>query len=222
LALLSLGSVLITPGLVPASELWGSPITILARAVAVPGATSSVNVLFAPLPWIGVAGLGILFGRFLIHKGERGFFVLLPTGISLLGAFAFFRVVGGRFGNLRIIPIHEWWSFFYIVKYPPSIAYMALTLGIGSLILYGFYCLEKSRFSLWLRPLEILGGSALFFYVVHLFLYSFLGIIMGQEDPSLFIEYLGWFLGLILLVPVCNKYRIFKLSKPSESIWKMF
>lgn len=215
-------SILLTPLIVPTPDLWNSPIPTFLRILAIPGATSRLNVLFPPLPWLGVAGLGVLFGRLLVRKGESSFALLLPVGMCLLGVFACLRLAGGHFGNLQMIPIQEWWSFFYTVKYPPSMAYLSLTLGVGSLILYGFNRLEYSPFTRWLRPLEILGGSALFFYIAHLFLYSFLGIVAGREDLSLLFQYLGWFIGLVMLVPMCVEYSEFKRAKPAESLWKMF
>ncbi|MEO5969199.1 MAG: heparan-alpha-glucosaminide N-acetyltransferase domain-containing protein, partial [Bdellovibrionia bacterium] len=222
LAIMTTAAVLITPWVVPTPDLWNSNISILPRILAIPGQTPQVNVLFAPFPWLGVAGLGLLFGRLLIRVGGKAFSLLLPFGAAALGLFVCLRVLGGHYGSLNLIPIHEWWSFFYTVKYPPSIAYISLTLGLSSLMLYCFYRLEHSRFARWLTPFEILGGSALFFYVAHLFLYAFMGIFMGQKDATLLREAVGWFLGLIILIPMCNKYRQFKYLKPAESVWKMF
>ena len=78
-------------------------------------------------------------------------------------------------------------SFFNITKYPPSLLFVALTLGVGFLLLLG---LERRQNSRWLRPLTVFGSAPMFFYLLHLYalkvLYLIAVAVFGLNQGSWF------------------------------------
>jgi hypothetical protein len=56
-------------------------------------------------------------------------------------------------------------SFFSLTKYPPSLLFLLLTLGVGALLLAWFERLRDARL---LGALAVFGGAPMFFYVFHL------------------------------------------------------
>ena len=58
-------------------------------------------------------------------------------------------------------------AFFNITKYPPSLLFLCLTLGVGLTLLALFERVEeKSRFIGWLA---VFGSAPMFFYLLHLY-----------------------------------------------------
>ncbi|NEL42706.1 MAG: hypothetical protein G3W69_33385, partial [Xanthomonas perforans] len=58
-------------------------------------------------------------------------------------------------------------GFFNVTKYPPSLLYVALTLGVGLLLLGGLERLDP-RGPL-VRVLTVYGAAPMFFYLLHLY-----------------------------------------------------
>lgn len=65
-------------------------------------------------------------------------------------------------------------SFFNITKYPPSLMFVCLTLGIGLLLLVWF---ERAAGRVWLKPLLVFGAAPMFFYLLHLYVLKILYLI---------------------------------------------
>ena len=57
-------------------------------------------------------------------------------------------------------------SFFNVTKYPPSLLFLALTLGIGLLLLLAF---ERAGHKRWIGMLATFGAAPMFFYLLHLY-----------------------------------------------------
>ncbi len=57
-------------------------------------------------------------------------------------------------------------SFFNVTKYPPSLLFLALTLGIGLLLLLAF---ERAGHKRWIGLLAMFGAAPMFFYLLHLY-----------------------------------------------------
>jgi hypothetical protein len=139
------------------------------------------------------------------------------AGVFLL-IFFVLRWLDG-FGNLRPRPGDDWMDFLNPVKYPPSITFSLMTTGVN-LVLLALFDWGLARFR-WLRkvfsPLMIIGGASLFFYVAHLFLYAGLSRLAPDGGTSLGVMYMYWFLGVVLLAPLCDLYRRLKRSQPAWS-----
>jgi len=205
----------ILPGLLLTADLGLlSPI----RLLLVPGSVGAAFVLYPPIPWLGLVLLGMAFARLLLRdpaKAYRGAFIV---GVASLALFFVVRGLGG-FGNLRLPEGHSVVDFLNLVKYPPSLSFILLALGVDLIFLFVF-----SRASRWLaaggRVLVRLGQGAMYFFLVHWFIYSALGL-AWPTPAGLPQMYLAWAIGLLLLVPLCLAFESFKHQTPETSVWRM-
>ena len=131
------------------------------------------------LPWIGVIALGYCIGTWFspsasIATRQR---YLLLAGVGALASFVALRVVNGygeahwvAYGNTT----QTLMSFFNITKYPPSLLFLSLTLGIGLLLLLGF---ERAQQRRWISTLAVFGAAPMFFYLLHLYVLKVLYLV---------------------------------------------
>jgi uncharacterized membrane protein len=111
-------------------------------------------------------------------------------------------------------------SFFNITKYPPSLLFIALTLGIGLLVLPGF---ERRQGSGWMAWLAVFGAAPMFFYVLHLYVLKFLYLgaeaIWGANQGKVFgfeAMWMVWLCALalaVLLYPAVRAFAAFKARR---------
>lgn len=192
------------------------------KILVYPGSDSWVNVYFTVVPWIGFATAGMAAGKLLLWN-RTAFFRWLPVvGVGLIAAFVPLRLFGGTLVNFIDVPVSGVMSLFYVTKYPPSVSYQLYTLGIFLLLFSLIEVLVINE--VWLRslkPLKILGGSALFFYVVHLYVYALMGLPFFPVGVGLVPVYLGCLLGIILIVPLCGRFSQFKRAQHPDSLWRM-
>jgi uncharacterized membrane protein len=144
------------------------------------------------LPWIGVIALGYAagpwFGRVAdpVMRQHR----LRNWGLGALLAFVGLRLING-YGeqpwSVSDSGMQTLMALLNITKYPPSLLFSCLTLGIGLLLLLAF---ERSQTRGWLRPLTIFGAAPMFFYLLHLYalklLYVVAVVIWGPNQGSYF------------------------------------
>ncbi|KAI8912430.1 hypothetical protein EDD86DRAFT_201321 [Gorgonomyces haynaldii] len=183
--------------------------------------------LYPFIPWLTPVLLGILFGKiFLKYESNK-----IRIGANLfsfavyLTLFLILRFNNG-FGNIHNellvpSPLEDVINFLNLTKYPPSLTYLLWTMGINHLIIA--ICLALPNFSPS-NPLMVFGGTALFFYTIHFYIYFIIGIIVNPlfGAPSLG-PFLGlWIFGLLLLWPMCARYAQFKSKQGPDSIWRFF
>jgi len=140
--------------------------------------TVRMRTSYPLLPWVGVIALGWLaaqpwFGG-AIDAAQRQR-QLLQWGIGLLVFFVLLRaanVYGDRPWIVSESALITAMSFVNITKYPPSLLFLALTLGCGALLLRA---LERARADApWLRVLIVFGSAPMFFYILHLYVLKFI------------------------------------------------
>jgi len=134
------------------------------------------------IPWVGVMAAGFAFGTLLLRPDRRK--LILTLGIAATALFFVLRGInlygngsaGLPFGyphsagpwsvqptlSLTVI------SFFNVLKYPPSLDYLLVTLG-PALILLGLLDGAKAERGLS-RILLVYGRVPLFYYVLHIYL----------------------------------------------------
>jgi uncharacterized membrane protein len=198
--------------------------------------TSSIYVfvLYPLIPWIGVLWAGYAFGAFYRLEEGRRRRILFRLGAALLAGFVLLRglnVYGdpSRWGTQKNA-ISTVLSFLNVSKYPPSLLFLLLTLGVAILALPWFERIEKGRLSLIFITF---GRVPLFFYigqwiVVHVLATSaaylagqpigwLFATILNRPSPnpgnlgfSLWVVYVFWFLGLLLLYPLCRWFAELK------------
>ncbi|MNE47418.1 hypothetical protein D3C80_1418270 [compost metagenome] len=128
------------------------------------------------LPWIGVIALGYGLGPWFARgstAGQRQQRLLLAGLTALLG-FVVLRLFNGYgeapwsgYPTLTQTVM----SFFNITKYPPSLLFLALTLGCGLLLLRAF---ERAGQARWISALAVFGAAPMFFYLLHLYVLKLL------------------------------------------------
>ena len=158
-------------------------------------------------PWLGVLGLGFVFGHWLRRQKlpEDNPLVakrLALTGGVSIGIFLILRLIQGW--PINYLGIWEDQgvlrtdafaieTFFLLAKYPPSMGFLLWTLGGMCLALaVAFYLQDQEWFQKWTLPIVLFGATPLFFYSVHLLLYGAIpflaSILQGEATHYLFIS----------------------------------
>ena len=129
----------------------------------------SFLVVYPVLPWIGVMTLGYALGPVVQAPREERRRALLRLGVTSTLAFVALRS-SGLYGEplpwqTDQGPVFSALSFLACTKYPPSLAFLLMTLG-PALILLAALDRDSGRVG---RALETLGSVPLFYYIVHLY-----------------------------------------------------
>lgn len=213
-ALLGVTLIGVTLLILPSADAAMDPASWVMRFLFVPGRTGMMQVYYPIIPWCGVAALGVAFGQLLLKDPARTFRLALPLGLAGLLLFVVARLTG--FGAVHGIESAGWIGFLNVTKYPPDLPFLAVTLGIDLLLLWG---LSRCPAVLLCRWLEVFGGTALFFYFLHLYVYLLLGLGFRQ-GTGYGMLYAGWGVGLVILYFACRWYRGFKRGTPIDSLWR--
>lgn len=154
----------------PSGEAGFIPWAILHdRRVIELGSGIAVRTSYPVLPWIGVILFGYLLGPLYARgaSAETRQRRLLAMGLAALGAFVVLRLLNGygdhawQVGSTALASLM---AFLNITKYPPSLHFILLTVGLGLLALAG---LERTQGG---RRLAVIGRVPMFFYIAHIYL----------------------------------------------------
>jgi uncharacterized membrane protein len=213
--------------LVPHPNQWGPDMGVVKLIWLVPGgrqlgsAGSWLWVTYPILPWLELVVFGLAFGQWLAAdrtrapRRARTYRRALVIGVACLAAFVIIRFLDG-FGTLRPRMGDTWIDWLNLVKYPPSIAFTLLTMGLNLVLLWLFSLLgERGRKIA--QPLAVLGRVPLFFYLAHVFVYLGLAYMLAPHGITIPQMLLLWLLGLLLLYPLCRWYRRLKQRQPVHS-----
>lgn len=195
------------------------------------GLVPMVVIHYPLLSWLSIALLGWWFGSaFARRAGDRGrrdamgfgARVAAAAGLCLLVVFALQRVVNG-YGNFWIERLDDHWlRWLQVSKYPPSVAFVGLELGLGLLLLAGLLRWEARGVGRATRPgwVALLGTTALFYYLVHAHLLQLGRWLLARVDPAFAAPNLlsrpalpleaGWIAAgvtVLLMVPLCALWR---------------
>jgi len=219
LLLLGTAAILLTQILVSIYQHAGGLSSSLVQLLVLPQQTGILLVKYPLAPWFGLTALGMAFGKQLLRNQAQTYRWALTAGIAFLVMFTILRLWGG-FGNTHQSVSDSWISFLNVTKYPPSLVFVLLTMGLNFLFLFGFSHAE-AQLVLWGKPLISFGRTALFFYIVHLYLYGLMGNFF-PHGTSLLQMYPVWLLGLMILYPICTWYGRFKGERAFDSVWRFF
>lgn len=195
-----------------------------------------LHVVYPLLPWLGVMLAGYWCGPYFLRSPAARQTLFFRSGLALFGLFLLLRL-GNLYGDPK--PWHPWphpWQTVFAVldcrKYPPSLLYLLMTLGLMLLLLAGF---ESRQSSPLRRPLRLFGQTPLFFYLLHLPLLHgaalavarFRGLpaawLLSGDFPtvptpeygfSLPAVYGFWLAFLFVLHPVCQGFADYKYRHP--------
>jgi uncharacterized membrane protein len=203
------------------------------------GAHREMFILYPLIPWIGVMALGYVFGAIYLAAPEARRGRCLALGLGALAAFVLLRAtnVYGDASHWAAPagrpPLFTVLAFFNTTKYPPSLLYLLMTLGVMFLMLAGA---ERRRAAVlpaggMRRALLVFGTVPLFFYLLHLPLIHGLSALdgwlrlrfataapgSGPGTPGghdLPVVYAVWALVILMLYPVCARYAAYKRAHP--------
>jgi uncharacterized membrane protein len=147
------------------------------------------SVRYVLIPWVGVMAAGFAFGTLLLCPDRRKW--ILTIGTSATALFFVLRAInlyGNGIAGLAFGYPHSAgpWSvqptlsltvisFFNVLKYPPSLDYLLVTLG-PALTLLGLLDRAKATRGLS-RVLLVFGRVPLFYYVLHLYIIHIIAIV---------------------------------------------
>lgn len=184
-----------------------------------------VVAVYPLLPWLAMLIVGWCFGRRLVawensgDRDRRAVRLLLACGLGGLAVFVLVRGLNG-YGNLDLLRLDgsllEWLR---ASKYPPSLSFAALELGLMSLLLAGFFRIQSLRGGNYRAngPLLVFGQTAFFFYVVHMPALHLAARLLGMfEQGGLLEAAVASVCMLLVLYPICRAYRNFKRSHPQS------
>ncbi|MCP1463938.1 DUF1624 domain-containing protein [Pseudomonas sp. S3E17] len=177
-----------------------------------------LRTTYPVLPWIGVIALGYGLGPWFANAtlpAVRQRYLLLG-GLGALLGFVLLRGLNGygekpwqAYDN----GVQTLMSFFNVTKYPPSLLFLALTLGIGLLLLLAF---ERAGHRRWIGVLAVFGSVPMFFYLLHLYglkvLYVACVALLGLNQGNYFgFESIGavWLVALVLPLALYPPVRWF-------------
>ncbi len=203
-----------------------------------------IFIVYSFVPWTGVILLGYCFGKlfapsFDAAKRRR---LLLLMGSTLLLLFIVLRFINGYgdpvpWSSQPRGAVFTFLSFININKYPPSLDFLAVTIGTGMLVLA---LLEKikNRLTEFFRAF---GRVPMFYYILHFYLIHTLVVIFfflqgystdrisDPKSPFLFRPpefgvplwgvYLVWFFVFLVLYPLCKKYDRYKTANIGKKWW---
>ncbi|MGH6619055.1 MAG: DUF1624 domain-containing protein [Alphaproteobacteria bacterium] len=193
---------------------------LLSAVLFVAGRAGVVKVNYPIIPWLGVTGLGMLYGWYWAADRVRGYRTALYLGLVLVAAFVAMRNFPG-FWNYRMPVDGSVQAFLQATKYPPDLSWLSLMLGANFLIVWLFWKGEAlvERYG---QALLAYGRSALFFYIVHLHVFGIMSMIFFNGHTTI-VSMAGvlWLVALAILWPLCTWYGRFKAGKDADSIWRL-
>ncbi len=191
LAAMSLGMITLHNLLDPIRDIGGLW-KVLHQQGAFQVGSVTVVAAYPLIPWVGVMGAGYCFGEVMKAKSAdwiRRFGLVLILGFVML-----------RLANIYGEP--DLWdgsvlSFFKCTKYPPSLAFLLMTLGPALALLGWFGHLDFSE----TNPLIVFGRTPLFYFIGHFYLARLIAVAhKGVELPGV---YLIWIAVVVAMYPLC-------------------
>ncbi|MCS4315215.1 putative membrane protein [Pseudomonas sp. BIGb0381] len=180
--------------------------------------TLRLRTTYPVLPWIGVIALGYGLGPWFANATRPAVRqrYLLVGGVSALVGFVLLRALNGygeKPWQAYDSGVQTLMSFFNVTKYPPSLLFLALTLGIGLLLLLAF---ERVGHRRWIGVLAVFGAAPMFFYLLHLYVLKVLYVacvaLFGLNHGNYFgFESIGavWLVALVLPLALYPPVRWF-------------
>ena len=192
---------------------------------------TTVLIAYPPIPWIGITLAGFAAGFFFILPNKQRKNIFLKIGISSIALFLTLRFIN-LYGDLlpwqiQKSALYTFFSFINVTKYPPSLQFCLLMLGIMFLVLYAVDT-AKNKFT---EITIVYGKVPLFYFIVHwyiihpimffivflqgyktsdlLFGFNF-GRPKGPSGLSLWGIYSIWIAVVIILYPLCKWYGHYK------------
>jgi uncharacterized membrane protein len=186
------------------------------------------------IPWFGIMLAGFATGRLFELPAERRKKIFLGIGLSALIVFTFLRFVN-YYGDQSLWSeqkngLFSFLSFINVSKYPPSLLFSLMTLGIMFLMFY----ISDGLNNRFIRIVSNYGKVPFFYFLIHLYLIHSLMIVVmfiqgfhwkdlafgpfqygrggSGSGIGLATVYLIWLCVVVLLYPLCKWYGNYKAA----------
>jgi uncharacterized membrane protein len=209
-----------------ATQVWT---LLMKRGVLWTSGIYQIKVTYPLVPWIGVIllgyGAGPLFARTMAAARRRTLMLALGSGaLLLLAVLRGFNLYGEQLpwqhtGDAFLTVM----SFVNFTKYPPSLDFVLMTLGVGVLALAWLERIDN-RFT---RICTTFGSVPMFFYLFHLYLLlvlqRLLVMVFGANHGTRFgvdDYWLVWLLAFALMPVLYYPCRAFsRYKRQSTQAW---
>jgi uncharacterized membrane protein len=201
---------------------------------------NALLVSYPIIPWLGVAMAGFAFGKFFNRAIEERKKIFVRIGLITIALFILIRALN-FYGDPSPWSMQKSGSFTFLsfintTKYPPSLLFVLMTLGISVLILSFIDGIQNKLMNI----ISTYGKAPLFYWLLHWYVVHFIAIIIftsqgfhlhdlqfngfgmgrpekggGLDLPGL---YLLWISVVIILYPVCKWFGTYK-EKHREINW---
>jgi uncharacterized membrane protein len=192
-------------------------------------------IVYAFLPWTGLMLLGYCFGKLFApgvdSKRRRKILLLMGTGLILL--FIILRLINGygdpaKWSEQPRGSVFTFLSFININKYPPSLDFLCITIGVAMIALVLLEGIKNTVTDFF----RVYGRVPMFYYILHFYLIHLLVVIVFflQKYPTsqivtpnvpfyfrppdfgfnLWGVYAVWLFVVLALYPLCKKYDRYK------------
>lgn len=191
------------------------------------------------IPWLGILLVGYGCGKLMerpIEVRKPLLFWLAVSSLSLFVVLRFINIYGDPVPwSVQKSPLFSVLSFLNVTKYPPSLQYDLLMLGIALKFLWLADGVDN-----WLtRILTVYGKVPMFYYIIHWYSVHLLMIAMvllqgyswndiqagtlsfGRPEKAgvdLVTVYLIWFGLIVALYPLCRWYGRYKSAHPENGL----
>ena len=195
---------------------------------------------YAYIPWLGIMLAGYACGDLFLLPSEKRKKLFLKIAIAALTLFALVRTFNmygdSSHWSFQKNGVFSLLSFINTSKYPPSLLYTLMTLGIMFLLLYAFDVVQNKLTDI----ISIYGKVPLFYYLIHWFVIhvftiiiffaqgyhwsdlQFGGFSFGRPKEgggfALFGTYVLWLCVVVSLYPLCHWYSKYKMQH-KEKTW---
>jgi len=174
-----------------------------------PSPADPFNIGYPLFGWLPVMLLGYITSRYLINHPEQ--FSDLTLKLTLLFTVMWLMVTW--IGTLGILhPNHPYPNHPLIMtKHPPSLAYLSFGLILSHFLLYLFQTSDSLQSSWVGNKLSLLGQTAFFFYVIHLYLLRLVSFVFNHfvilPISGVTLSIVVILITLFISYPVCLRYR---------------
>jgi uncharacterized membrane protein len=198
---------------------------------------TSIVFAYPILPWMGILFAGYACGKTFLMPEDRRKKKLFDMGLIALGLFVLLRAIN-IYGDVAAWsvqknPTYTFLSFINVSKYPPSLLYTLVMLGL----LLIFLSFIEGRSNGVTRVVSVYGKVPMFYYLIHwniihllmvamVFMEGFradqfiFGAFQFGRPPgsgiSLGMVYIVWLTVVASLYPLCNWYGKYKANHPEK------
>ncbi|MES2516617.1 MAG: heparan-alpha-glucosaminide N-acetyltransferase domain-containing protein [Bacteroidota bacterium] len=188
------------------------------------------------VPWLGIMLAGFGFGQFLEQPNRQKRLWQLSAGMIILFiVLRFLNIYGDPVKwSVQKDAVFTFLSFINITKYPPSLLYVLITLGISISVM----AMTEGVKNKFIDIVTVYGKVPLFYYLIHWYSIRFLTIALmylqgyswkdfvfgtfefgkpkGPSGVELPMIYAIWFGLIVALYPLCKWYGAYKLAHPEK------